>query len=265
MYSVNGVPLENPTLGWSLLKPTKPLAELTWERPSLRGQSMDGVLPGLPASLGAPVVVFVVQTSRTNYGALVALFADGGTITKTGDSTKSIAFEVLGTTYEALSAESDSLIAVTFQARFPSVYWRDSNTVTSTAASLSSSVQVSGLLPGITGIVPDAVIRIKGQASGVQVTDSGGSWFTYSPNFPAGSYLRFECATGRAYVTTSDTWSGGTDVSGVVDFGGPRGVFELTPLLAAGNPASRSARLTVTTATNSGATLQLRGRATYLL
>lgn len=265
MYSVNGTALENPTLGWSLLKPTKPLAELTWERSTLRGQSMDGVLPGLPASLGAPVVVFVVQTPRANYGALVALFAGGGTMTKTGDSTKNITFEVLGTTYEALSSEADSLIAVTFQVRFPSVYWRDASVITSTPATLTSSVQVTGLLPGITGIVGDAIIRIKGQSAGVQVTDSGGSWFTYAPNLPAGSYLRFESATGRAFVTTSDTWSGGTDVSGAVDFGGPRGVFELAPLLAAGNPLSRSARLTVTSTTFVGASIQVRGRSSYLL
>lgn len=247
------------------MKPTKPLAELTWERQGLVGQSMDGVLPGLPASIGAPVQPFVVQTSRTNFGALMALFTTGATLTFTGDSSKQVVIEVMSSSYESVAAASDSLVHVTFQVRFPGVYWRDAAAVTSSTAALAASVTVAGLLPGITGAVTDAIVRVKGQTQGLQVTDSGGSWFTYTDNLPSTSYLRFDAGVGQAFVTKSDTWTGGTNVSGQVSFGGPRGVFELTPIIASGNPLSRSARITVTAGQWPGASIQVRGRATYLL
>lgn len=117
---------------------------------------------------------------------------------------------------------------------------------------------------GLSAPVQDAVLRIKGPATGIQVTDSSGAWVVL-PDTPAGTWSRFEADTGRCFQTTTDTWTGGTEVSGSCDFGGPRGVFEIIPVMAPGDPGSRSGQLTVATATRPGAVFEVRGKAAYLL
>jgi len=117
---------------------------------------------------------------------------------------------------------------------------------------------------GLSAPVQDAVLRMKGPATGIQITDSSGAWVVL-PDTPAGTWTRFEADTGRCFQTTTDTWSGGTEVSGSCDFGGPRGVFEITPVMAPGDPGSRSGQLTVATVTRTGAVFEVRGKAAYLL
>lgn len=131
-------------------------------------------------------------------------------------------------------------------------------------ASTSSMYARSDILSGISAPVQDAVIRVKGAATGIQITDQSGAWVTL-PDVAAGRWVRFEADTGRAFETTTDTWTGGTEVSGAVDFGGPRGVFEITPALTPGDPTSRVGRLTVTTASRSGAVVEVRGKSAHLL
>lgn len=131
-------------------------------------------------------------------------------------------------------------------------------------ASTSSAWQRSDILGGLSAPVQDAVIRVRGAATGIQVTDASGSWVTL-PNVTASQYVRFEADTGKAFVTTTDTWTGGTDVSGQVDFGGPRGVFEITPVLASLDPSTREGVLTVATVTRSSAVVEVRGKAAYAI
>ncbi|MGF3056142.1 hypothetical protein [Microbacterium sp. YY-01] len=115
---------------------------------------------------------------------------------------------------------------------------------------------------GLSAPVNDAVLRLRGPAESCLVTDSSGAWVSLPP-VPANQYVRFDAKTGRAWQTTSDTWTGGTEVSGLVDFGGPRGWFEITPVLT--SPDDRRGKLTVAGTGVSGATrLEVRGRAAYL-
>lgn len=130
--------------------------------------------------------------------------------------------------------------------------------------SSSTRVVYSSWDGGFSAPVQDAVIRVKGAATGIQVTDSSGAW-AILPDVPAGQWIRFETDTGRAYQTATDVWTGGIEVSGLVDFGGPRGVFEITPVMAPGDPGSRSGQVTVTTASRTGAVIEVRGKAAYLL
>lgn len=117
---------------------------------------------------------------------------------------------------------------------------------------------------GMSAPIQDGVVRVKGAASGIQLTDSSGAWLTL-PDIPAGEYVRFDMDTGRAWHTTTETWFGGTEVSGQVDFGGPRGVFEITPVMVGGDPDSRKGVLTVTTVTRSGAEVAVRGKDARLI
>ena len=264
-YSINGIPLNNPDFGWVFRAPSKPLSELVRERANLSIAGTDGVVAGLPATFGPVTLPLVVRTPKSNLQTLVALFSAEGTLRLTGDSSRSVTFELLSWRHQGYGP-AEAILDVTFLIRLPGVFWRDASVSTSSAASLSSaSVAVTGLFDGISAPVQDAIVRVKGACTGLQVTDSGGSWFTYAESLSSSEYLRFDSASGRAYVTTSDTWTGGTEVSGDIDFGGPRGVFEITPRLAPSDPSDRDGRLTVTTATRSGASIQVRGRAAYLI
>jgi hypothetical protein len=206
-----------------------------------------------------------VRTPKAHLQTLVALFSGEGTLSVTADASRSVAFELLSWAHTGYG-QAEAFLDVTFLIRLPHVYWRDSAESTSVAAALSSaSVAVTGLFPGLSAPVQDVIVRVKGATAGLQVTDTAGSWFAYAPALTGTQYLRFESATGRAFVTTTDTWTGGTEVSGSVDFGGPRGVFEITPRLAPADPSSRDGRLTVATATRSGASIQVRGKGAYLV
>ncbi|MDR6142385.1 hypothetical protein QE375_001939 [Microbacterium foliorum] len=262
MYSVNGVPLDNPSLGWILRAPTKPLSTLSYERASLASGGRDGVVAGLPATTGPVSLRFVVQSARANLETLIAVFGAGGTLALTASSGRQVEFETLSHTPEGFGP-ADAVVDATFLIRLPGAFWRDITQSTKTSPLAAASVAVS-VFGGISAPVADAVIRVQGAATAIQVTDSSGAWVVL-PNVAAGQWARFDSASGKAFVTTSDTWSGGTDVSGQVDFGGPRGVFEITPALTPGNPTLRFGQLTVTTASRNGASVDVRGKAAYVL
>lgn len=262
MYSINGVPLDNPTYGWHFRPQSGPFAGFDVESAQVRVPGMDGAVGG-PETVGPPLLALTVNTPWEHRETLNALFAtDPLVLTVTGDSSREAVIAFKSSVVDRVF-KHERLVDVTYFVEIIGAYWRAASVTTSPAANLSSaSVDVTGLFTGLSAPVQDAIVRVRGAFTGLQVLDSGGSWFT-GPAVAAGSYLRFEAGTGRAFVTTTDTWTGGTEVSGDVDFGGPRGVFEIVPRLAPGNPASRDGRLTVTTATRSSAQIQVRGKAAY--
>jgi hypothetical protein len=205
-----------------------------------------------------------VQTPKENLEALYALFSQRTVkIALTTGATREAAVTLAGADYVGYG-EADKILDVTLTLRLDGAFSRALAESTSAAVALGSGSVVASVMPGLSAPVQDAIVRVKGQTTGLRVTDSAGSWFSYAPALPAGSYLRFHADTGQAFITTTDTWTGGTDVSGVVDFGGDLGVFELTPYFTT-DPTVRSARLTVTTTARSGATFEVRGKAAYLV
>lgn len=266
MYSVNSIPLDNATQEWTLRSPTKPLSELARDAGAVRVPGVDGVAPGLLGSFDAAVLPFVVRTPRAKMEALLALFySPGAVLSITGDASRVVTMETLSHRYVGYgAAEAD--IDVTFMVRLPSVWWRSASTSTSSPAAVSSgSVVVSGFFPGMSAPVQDAIVRVKGSVSGLVVSDHGGSWFSVDGTVGASEWLRFEGSSGRAFITTTDAWVGGTEVSDRVDYGGPRSVFELTPYWSS-DPSSRAGRLTVSTSSRSGSpTVEVRGRGAFLV
>lgn len=259
MYSIDGVSLEAGD--WVLRAPTQPLSELVAQRQSVTVPGRHGVIPGLPWAFSPLVLTFVVQTPRDAYEALLALFTHGSLLSLTAAPDRVTAFELLSTSYSGYGP-ADAVIDASFVVRIPEVFWRDATESTTSLVTLSSASVNADAWAGTSGIITDAIVRVKGPFSGLQVL-SGGSWFTYPDAVASGSYLRFHSDTGRTFLTTSNTWSGGTEVSGDVDFDGPDGYFAIVPHFT--DPAVRSARVTVVTATRtSDAGVQLRGKGAYL-
>ncbi|MGN7977444.1 hypothetical protein ACTJJ4_07705 [Microbacterium sp. 22195] len=113
---------------------------------------------------------------------------------------------------------------------------------------------------GLSAPVQDAIVRVKGAVTGLTITDASGAWLSF-PTIPAGQWLRVEGR--RAFLTTTDVWTGGTDVSGDLRQGGPRRRFEITPKRGA-SPDARAGQLTVATGSRTGAVIEVRGRGAYL-
>lgn len=247
MYSINGVALDNNSLGWSVQVGSQPFPDVRSTLAAVGVPGRDGVLTDPAATLDATVRTLVVRTPVSNMDALVSLVRVGGTITRTGEASRSAAFEFVSAsprTYWAAVPYADVTIAL----RVSGAFWRATSpsTFTASLATGTATLDVFTSDGGLSAPVQDVVVRVRGYLDSVLVTDSGGSWFNYPEEvFAAPEFFRFEAETGRAFVTSSDTWTGGTEVSGQVDFGGPRGVFEVTPQIIGGNPNARRGRLTV--------------------
>ncbi len=261
-YSLNGVPFDNADYGWVFRSTSAPLADLTATLTTLRAQGRHGMISTVPGVMDSPLIRLVVQTPRAQLRTLEAFVRAGGVLTSI--------HEPGGATVEFVSlaptgyGPADGLVDVAVVFRVPDAAARGA-TVTSDAVSLSSaSVQATGLLAGLSLEVQDALVRVKGAATGLVVTDSAGSWFSYAGALSTSQWLRFESDSGRGFVTTSDTWVGGTDVSGDIDYGGPRGLFEISPAWGS-DLSARAGVLKVATASRSGASIQVRGRAAYLV
>lgn len=261
-YSLNGIPFDNPDFGWRFRSTSKPLADLSAELSSVPRQGRHGLLSPAPGVLGAPTLLMVVQTPRAHLQTLEALVRQGGVLTSTYGPGSAVVEFVSASPTGYGPAESIVDLAVVF--RVPAGVARGAEVTSDAVALASASVPVGGLLPGLAVDVQDAILRVKGAVTGLQVTDSGGSWFTYGGAIGATQWLRFEADTGRAFMTDTDVWTGGAEVSGAVDFGGPRGLFEITPAWTT-DPAVREGRLTVATGTRTGASIQVRGRPAYFL
>ena len=260
MYSISGIPLDNDARGWGVDARTKTIAELTRSLSSVSAQGRDGVVPVGPGDVQAPVWGLYVRSSVASREALIALVQGSSSVTV---GSKSIGYTLAGVSVvDEVYAVGHCVIL--FALRLDGVYWRGAESTSDAVALAAASVQVPGLFAGLSAPVQDALVRVKGAATGLRVTDSASSWFTYTGSLTASQYLRFEPARGRAFVTTSDTWTGGTEVSGDIDFGGPRGSFEISPAWTT-NPAVRAGVLTVATATRSGASVQVRGMGAFLV
>ncbi|MFJ4173414.1 hypothetical protein [Microbacterium sp. NPDC089696] len=222
----------------------------------------DGTL-AIATTMRSPLYPLTINTPPSGWASLLALFT-AQQLVLTRDDVQGVEVQVrlASATPDRVFARNE-LIDATFVVELSGAFWRD-QVATTPSAPLSGSSTTLSLFDGISAPVGDAMVRVKGQAAGIQITDHSGAWLTL-PDVPAGSYCRFESATGRAFVTTTDTWTGGVEVSGAVDFGGPRGVFEITPVLAVLNPSDRHAELTIATTSRTGAVLEVRGKAAHII
>jgi hypothetical protein len=258
MYSINGVPLDHPDMGWVFRAASKPLSGLSLDRTTLQAAGRDGIISLPGATLNAVGLSLVVQTPRSNHESLVALFAEDGLLSLTDAPTRVARYEFLASSPVG-AGPAEQLLDVTFTIRLVDSTWRAAVETTTPALLTAASVPLV-LFPGLSAPVQDAVVKVKGAAAGLLVTDTSGAWLSF-PNVPAGQWLRVEGR--RAFLTSTDTWTGGVDVSGDLRQGGPRRRFEITPQRGA-TPDLREGRLTITTSSRTAAAIEVRGRSAHL-
>lgn len=265
-YSVNGTPLSNPDAGWELQRGSIPVMSIGMEHTRSRSAGRDGVTVSggrhSPAELR-----FRMKLARADAReALFAVFrAPTLVVTDSGRPGWTATGVLTGSSivnhYDFLDFDEEL-----FQVEISGGVWRGSEVTTPLTAAAPTSSQMT-LFEGLSAPVQDATVRLTGPLENPQVLDGSGAFFAVDGTLTAGQRLRFESATGRAWLAISDTWVGGTEVSGLVDFGGPRGVFEITPRITTPtSPTVRDARLVLSQDSfNSGAGFQVRGKPAYLM
>lgn len=258
---MNGVKLDNPLVGWRLLAATLPRVALTMRSTDTVRAGRDG-FKSAPATRGGIVPQFEVIVPSSDWERLLAVFSEPDLVITRADVPGRALYGELKSSSSPKDYPRSGMVSAVFYVDVPDGCWRGPEVTTPLVAAAPAGVSTT-LFSGLSAPVQDAVVRLKGPLEDPQVMDSSGAFFVVSGTIAAGQYVRFESATGRAWLTTTDTWSGGDEISGVVDFGGPRGLFEVTPSFT--DPAVRAGSLTLTQASYSaGSGVQVRGRAAYL-
>ena len=254
-YALNGIDLDNNSMGTHLQAESKPKPGIERRTVTVSGGGRDGNVP-VPQSSESPVIALVVRVPEASEEAFLALLSSPS-LTLTHDGRDAVV--------ELLAAASEFGFLFTDYTclfRVPGMFWRDPTVTTTTAVAISSASVVVDVMSGLSAPVRDAIVRIKGGVTNPKVTDSQGSSFQYIGVLPATSWLRFHSDTGRAYTTTTDVWTGGTEVTGVVLNGPTVYPLELTPKFT--DPTIRAAQFTVTTTARTGTpTVEIRGKRAY--
>lgn len=135
---------------------------------------------------------------------------------------------------------------------FPNPFWRSPLTYTlgEMPATATATTLTVPALDG-TGPISDSLIRFKGAFSTLMIRDSvTGDQISYDMPLTATQYLIVDCANWTARRVTTDTWTGGTDVSHQTSSNKGKGpMFTMEPdniltggryrlLIQATNPAS---------------------------
>ena len=262
MYSIDGIALHNPGMGWKFRGPSRPLSDLNAEKQSLRQPGVPGVVADVDdrlASLLPPAPTFMVQTPRRHYADLLSLFVDGEILSLSNNPDRQARYDFLSSSHNGLG-DADSTVDVTATLRLPGVFWRDTEERTISTPITSASMTLD-LWVG-TGLITDAVIRARAPFADL-VLRSRKSVLRLGALGIAGQFIRYHCATGRAYLTTTDTWTGGALITGATSAVGPGNRFGIYPTRT--SPSEARARLTIATfSRGSGAQLEVRGRGAHV-
>ena len=267
MYSINGIPLDNTTYGWSLLrKGTNPFAGITRERTEVKVPGYDGYFMG-PSTRSEKIIVLRVKTPQAGLEPLMALVdTQSGVLSRTEDPSRVAAFELSSALPDGEFPE-DHTVYLTITLIVPGGAWRDSAAVLTGPTTITGPSQVVSVLPGISAPVRDMDVYIRGVFGEFVLTDSQGSSLrtTSAWSGSSGTGLLYVGATGQAFLANNAApWTPVTDMSHKIDVSGGGG-FKITPYLNPSDPSDRVGRLTLTTLTQTSVEFRTRARGAYAI
>jgi hypothetical protein len=265
-YAINGVALDNPSKGWTLARGSIPVLPLEYAATNYTTAGRDGDFQAARPTRRPASFRFIVKAGLATRQELLSVFSMPELSITSTELPGYTAIGYLLTSDVEEYHEARGWAKDLFIIEVPSGNWRGVVETTTLKPAVPTSA-VQSIFPGLGAPVQDAILRIKGPIQNPQITDSSGAFFTLGATIAAGNFLRFDSQTGRAWLTTTDTWSGGTELSNQIDYGGPRGVFEITPIYGTpGIPSTRVGKLTLTQASyNTGSGFQVRAAAAVLL
>lgn len=275
MYTLDGVPLDDPQGRWRLnaktgvrIFPGRTASGLDMPgkdgtTPSLRASFAPGMLK-LGLSIRQPKHQDMMLGLEMLYGVLGQRHRLLSLVHDYGEGQRRQAdIEILPSIDPEYLLCDFSRIDVV--AQVPGVFWRSiATTDTTVPVTATSATSVLGFLAGSTGPINDSLIRVRGGVTGLVITDPvSGDSLTVTAPLTTSEYLVIDCAKWTARKVTTDTWSGGTDMSQyVVSNRGMGPMFTLNPDFSTG--AGRI-RLTVRGTNPSGSpAVTVRAKSSYL-
>lgn len=261
MYKVNGISLDDPARGWTVLNSSERTAGITIARPTLTIPGRDGGIP-LPGYQETPALGLVIGTPRRYLAALKTLLQQPALRLERAGTPGTATVQLDAVSDTVVGAGMDAEMEVKVVLSIPGVWYRGDVEETK-GLPVSSGTAVS-VFPGLTGKVPDALVRFTDVVN-PRVTDSAGSFMAYTGTVPAGSYLTLDAVTGRGYLTGTAKWSGGTEVDPLlIGYGRGPDFLTITPYITT-DPDNPSGRLTVTHSGGGTPVIAIRGRNAYLV
>lgn len=268
MYTVNSLPLDNPTFGWRLMRRTQLITQITKKLTSIDIPSKPGVLSGVPAFRGPSTSVIVVRCAGAVVEPLYTLFTQNGGvgyIQLTDDPSRRALFELASIDSQGLTA-FDDLVDVTITIRLPRAQWEDTALTTVGPVSVTTAVQTVEGFQGMTSEISAPDVFIDGDFANFTLTDFGSSsWLKTVKTFPnvAGTGLLYVGSTGQAFrANTTSPWDPTADMTDYIDVSGGGG-FRLAPTLENADPTATLVSLDLVTTAQSGVTIRVRGYKAY--
>lgn len=267
MYSINGIPLDNTTYGWSLLRRSQMLTPAMKSLVTIDVPGRNGVIPGIRATSGAPMTTMVVRTPGTSLEVLYSVFQKDrgvGTLVVTADTSRYAVFELVSIEPEGING-ADELINVTITIRLPYACWRASDISTQVMTPASPVHTDQTIFTGLSAEIEDPSFFLAGNFGNFEVRDNAtGSWVKSAMTWPhvSGTGLLYVPSLSRAYrANVATPWTPGTGMSQYIDVSG-NGGLRLSPTWFS-DPTVRAASVTLTTTNQSGVSLTFRARNAY--
>ncbi len=250
-YKINGVELNDPAQGWTLVRGSIPVSGLEFSSPALDVPGLDGTV-FLPSTRRPVAFNFIIKSTLTTRSKLLALMSTPKLEITDDRRPGMVATGRLLTSSVEAYHEAKGWTKDLFIVEIMAGCWRGPQITTSPVTVVPGNTPFT-VFPGLTATVQDAVVKITGPIQNPQVVDSNGSFFKLTGTVAVDKTLTVDLATGRAYVDTQE-------VSGLLDFGGPRGGFEITPSM----PDMIGKLILTATSYNTGATVSVTGKPAYL-
>ena len=281
-YHLDKVALTNPEHGWLLTADTQLDLPAEQDLSEVTLPGAHGVVGGIPAQFGAPVLELTHDIAaesqaelRARYQGLTSLLRSASTLRRTeaGAAPVEAGVELASISTPSRFVAGRSL-AFTSQFRLPGVFWRDpgwSTVQTWEFAELLDDIEVTAAR-GSSAPIVDAQIRIRGPISSVVIVDNESKTSVrWGGSLPEGSALYLHPAHYVARIRHNLTydWSldAGTDASGGLDWT-QTGMLRLTPAMTGGDPMDR--RVTIDAngsgraGGQNGTQLAIRAKGAYL-
>lgn len=261
MYSINGIALHDPARDWTVLDSSEWTSATSITRAKLRIPGMDGGFP-LPGYEDAPALALVIGLPHSGLASLRTLLNQPTLELGRAGTPGTVTVELASLTPTRAGGAGDAAYEVKIALEIPGLWFRDD--VTTETAVIDAASVTATVFQGISGKVRDALVRVT-DVTDPQITDAAGMFIKYTGSVAAGSWLRFHSDSGRAWLTDTDAWDGGTEVDPLaISYGRGPGFFHITPSFT--DPDHRAGELTVTTsAFGTTAAIDIQGRNAYIV
>lgn len=269
-YSIDGILLDDPARRWLLEKATVLPAGANRRVTLVELPSIDG---GVPVTQGmgygtVTVSVAVLPTALLSLDALLSAVRGVLANAKVLSRRDSLGVELSTDVVQVVIAEpvlrgSAATISAVLTTQ---PFWRAATVLTTTAKTLTTGANTPSFpeFSGCTGKLADAIIRMRGPFTSLQVTSPvDGSGFIAAQTLTSAQYLFIRLADFRAWISTSATDWDGAGTALLLDYPAA-GRLQLWPSSAA-DPLSRPVSLKVAlTGAGANTGIVLQGRRHFL-